>query len=196
MLAVGQITFCTRVLLLFEVLGINVKKGLNNKLAGQIGEYLVCAELGKRGYIATSFTGNVPEFDLIVANEELDTIPVQVKSSRGDSWRTRADLWIDIEIDDESKQQVDHGDKLILNPDLIYVCVALSEPDSKKLDQFFIFTKKDLQHVCAKNYREWMDGVDWKRPRNYKSLDNRYYLKDLSKYENNWDLIERAFGRL
>ena len=33
-----------------------MKKGLNNKLAGQIGEYLVCAELGKRGYIATSFT--------------------------------------------------------------------------------------------------------------------------------------------
>ncbi len=42
-------------------------KGLSNKLAGQIGEFLVCAELGKRGIIATSFTGNVPEFDLIVA---------------------------------------------------------------------------------------------------------------------------------
>ena len=170
-----------------------MKKGRDNKLAGQIGEYLVCAELGRRGYIATSFTGNVPEFDLIVANEKLDTIPIQVKCSRGNNWPTRANLWIDIEIDEESKHQIDHGDKIISNPGLIYVCVVLSEPDSEKRDQFFILTKKDLQHICAKNYREWMDGIGWKRPRNHKSLDNRYYIKDLLKYEDNWVLVESAF---
>jgi hypothetical protein len=53
-----------------------MSKDLRNKLAGQIGEYSVCAELGRRGIIATSFTGNVPEFDLIVADESLKTIPV------------------------------------------------------------------------------------------------------------------------
>lgn len=37
-------------------------RGLRNKLAGQVGEYLVCAEFGRRGLIATSFTGNVPDF--------------------------------------------------------------------------------------------------------------------------------------
>jgi hypothetical protein len=83
---------------------------------------------------------------------------------------------------------------MISNPNLIYVCVALSEPASEKRDQFFVLTKKDLQQICARNYREWMDGIEWKRPRNYKSLDNRYYIKDLQKYENNWSLIERAFG--
>jgi hypothetical protein len=34
--------------------------GLSNKLTGQIGEFLACAELGRRGFVATSFTGNVP----------------------------------------------------------------------------------------------------------------------------------------
>jgi len=34
--------------------------GLTNKLTGQIGEYLVCAKLGKLGLIATPFAGNVP----------------------------------------------------------------------------------------------------------------------------------------
>jgi Holliday junction resolvase-like predicted endonuclease len=86
-----------------------MKKGLNNRLAGQIGEYLVCAELGKRGYIATSFTGNVPEFDLIVANDNLDTIPIQVKTSRGHSWPTTASLWINIDIDEMDKKQIDLG---------------------------------------------------------------------------------------
>ena len=57
-----------------------MKKGHSNKLAGQIGEFLVCADLGKRANIATSLTGNVPEFDLIVCNEQLKTIPVQVKT--------------------------------------------------------------------------------------------------------------------
>src|SRR5690554_8200812 len=50
---------------------------------------LVCAELGKRGFIVTSFTGNVPEFDLIVADGSLKTLPVQVKTSRGLSWPTK-----------------------------------------------------------------------------------------------------------
>ena len=149
-----------------------MKKGLSNKLAGQIGEYLVCAELGKRGYISTSFTGNVPECDLIVANSQLKTIPIQVKTSRSLSWPSRADLWIDIEINDKEKRQIDKGDRKISNPNLVYICVALNEPEEKQRDRFFILTKSDIQNVCASNYREWMNGINWKRPRNYKSLDN------------------------
>jgi hypothetical protein len=173
----------------------NMAKGLNNKLAGQIGEYSVCAELGKRGYIATSFTGNVPEFDLIVVNDKLDTIPIQVKTSRGHKWPTRGNFWIDIEIDEAKKKQIDHGDKIVSNPDLIYVCVALSGPDSKEKDRYFVLKKKELQIVCAANYRAWMLKHNWKRPRNYKSLDNRYEISNLLEFENNWKLIEYALNK-
>jgi len=172
-----------------------MKKGLKNKLAGQIGEYLVCAELGKRDYIATSFTGNVPEFDLIIANVNLNTIPIQVKTSWGDTWPTRANIWIDIEIDEINEKQIDHGDKTISNPDLIYVCVALSETDSKEKDRYFILKKKEMQIVCAANYRAWMLKHNWKRPRNYKSLDNRYEINNLLEFENNWKLIEDALNK-
>jgi hypothetical protein len=166
-----------------------MKKGLSNKLAGQVGEYLVCAELGRRGLIATSFTGNVPEFDLIVANDKLTTIPIQVKSSRADNYPTKANLWIDIEIDQKNKQQIDRGNIRIENPELIYICVSLKQVGSTDQDRFFILQKKDLQIICAENYRKWMDTINWKRPRNYQSLDNRYYLKDLEPYEDNWDLL-------
>lgn len=166
--------------------------GLSNKLAGQVGEFLVCAELGRRGFIATSFTGNVPEFDLIVANDALRTIPIQVKSSRGASWRTSASLWIDIEIDSSTKKQIDRGDLEISNPELIYVCVALAEPDAEMTkDRYFILTKSDLQKICAANYRNWIAKHDWQRPRNFRSLDNRYDIEDLAPYENNWGLISR-----
>ena len=164
-------------------------KGLRNKLAGQVGEYLVCAELGRRGLIATSFTGNVPEFDLIVANSTLSTIPIQVKTSRGDNWPTNAGLWIDIEIDDENKRQIDNGDREITNPDLIYVCVRLAEVEPEERDRFFILRKRELQIICARNYRTWISQHDWKRPRNYRSLDNRYTVSDLEPFEKNWELI-------
>lgn len=167
-----------------------MSKGRNNKLSGQVGEYLVCAELGRRGYIATSFTGNVPEFDLIVANEELKTIPLQVKTSRSDNWPTKANLWIDLEIDESNKKQIDKGNCKITNPELIFVCVALTEPGKDKKDRFFILKKRQIQRICARNYRKWMNLHNWKRPKNYKSLDNRYNIEDLIKYENNWQLIE------
>lgn len=173
-----------------------MKKGRNNKLAGQIGEFLVCAELGKRGYIATSFTGNVPEFDLIVGDDNLRTVPIQVKSSRGTSWPTQADLWINIEIDHKNKQQIDNGNAAISNPDLIYVCVAIGDPDSHERDRFFILKKKDIHKICSDNYRKWMAPKNWKRPRNYKSLDNRYDIHHLLSFENNWALIEEQINKI
>lgn len=175
--------------LIWQVLIFDMSKGLNNKLAGQVGEYLVCAELGRRGLIATSFTGNVPEFDLIVADDLLNTLPVQVKTSRSDNWPTRADLWINIEIDEQEERQIDLGDRDISHPNLIYVCVKLAEADGSREDRFFILRKKDLQKICADNYRSWISKHDWKRPKNFRSLDNRYYVEDLKPFENNWELF-------
>ena len=168
--------------------------GLSNKLTGQIGEYLCCAELGRRGLIATTFTGNVPQYDLLVCNENLVTESVQVKTSRSDSWRSQADLWLNIEIDDENKRQINLGKRDVSNPALIYICVSLGS--DRGGDRFFVCQKKDIQSACITSYTRWMDSRDWKRPRNYKSLDNRYYMKDLLPYEDNWNLIaERLDSR-
>jgi hypothetical protein len=56
--------------------------GRLNKLAGQIGEYLVCAELGRRGLIATPFAGNVPTFDVLATDESCRTVPIQEGESQ------------------------------------------------------------------------------------------------------------------
>ena len=172
-----------------------MKKGRSNKLAGQIGEYLVCAELGKRGFIATSFTGNVPEFDLIVANDDLKTIPIQVKTSRGNKWPTQANLWVNLEIDERSKTQIDRGDTIIRNPDLIYVCVALTDHEKEEKDRFFILKKKKLQKICSRIYRNRMNELNWQRPRNYKSFDLRISINHLLTFENNWSLIENEIEK-
>ena len=82
--------------------------GHSNQLTGQIGEYLVCAELGRLGLIATTFTGNVPEYDLLVCDEMLKSLPIQVKTTRSASWPSRANLWLNIEFDHTEKKQIDH----------------------------------------------------------------------------------------
>src|SRR5208283_4209293 len=100
-----------------------MSKGRNNKLAGQIGEFLVCAELGRRGLIATPFAGNVPAFDILAADDKCNTVPIQVKASRGNNWHTDARIWMDIELDSETKTQISHGLREIENPEMIYVHV-------------------------------------------------------------------------
>jgi len=165
--------------------------GLANKLTGQIGEYLACAELGRKGLIATSFTGNVPEYDLLVCDSQLNTLPVQIKTSRGTSWPSRANKWLDIEIDDVNRKQINHGEIDISFPELIYISIALGAEQSS--DRFFICTKRQIQQAFIKSYCDWMDPNDWKRPRNYKSFDNRCQIKHIENYENNWQLI---FDRL
>jgi hypothetical protein len=165
--------------------------GLSNKLTGQIGEYLACAQLGKLGYLATTFSGNVPHFDIVITNNDLLTIPIQVKTTRGSSFQSNADNWMNIEINQKNKSQKDLGDKIISNPNLIYICISLSSAIDSSKDRFFILLKKDLQKICINNYRNWMEERNWKRPKNYESLDNRYHIKDLIPFENNWSLIDK-----
>ena len=69
-----------------------MRKGRSNILVGQTGEYLVAAELSRRGLIATTFTGNVPHYD-IVASDEVDRhVSVQVKASRGGTWQAATSI--------------------------------------------------------------------------------------------------------
>ena len=162
--------------------------GLSNKLVGQTGEYLACAELGRRGLIATTFTGNVPEYDLLVCDVSLRAVPIQVKTSRSDTWPSRADNWLDIEIDESTKKQINRGRRIIENPDLIHICISLGQ--DRDGDRFFVCKKTDIQTACITSYTRWMDPKGWVRPRNHKSLDNRYHIEDLEQFENNWSLIE------
>jgi hypothetical protein len=65
----------------------------------------------------------------------------------------------------------------------------LAETREDQRDRFFILRKKDLQKICADNYRSWISKHDWKRPRNFRSLDNSYDVDNLVPFENNWGLF-------
>jgi hypothetical protein len=168
--------------------------GRSNKLVGQVAENLVCAELGRRNLIATPFAGNVPVFDVIAADANCRTVPIQVKATTSDGWPGDARTWMDIEFDTVANKQNYKGLLTISNPDLIYVCVVvrpvLTGPDDSRRDRFFILTKRDIQRVSVESYTTWMESHGWRRPRNPASFDCRYRIKQILQFENNWSLIE------
>jgi hypothetical protein len=166
-----------------------VPTGRGNKLAGQIGEHLLCAELGRRGYLATPFAGNVPTFDVLAVDENFSTLPIQVKASRGTSWQANVRDWMDISFDSSSGVQTYQGPSQLRSPDLIYVCVALSSIR----DRFFILTMIQLQQVITDKYLAWLAKHNGRRPNKPDSFHCDYNVEVLGPYEDNWDLITERF---
>jgi hypothetical protein len=183
--------------ILFRDMITNESKGLKNKLARQIGEYLVCAELGRRGLIATPFAGNVPAFDIVVADDLCRSIPIQVKASRFPTWPGNAQDWMKIAFNPKTQKQTVLGKKAIQHPDLICVFVVIAPSDSQEKDRFFLLTKAQLQGILTKGYSGMLANckIPGRRPRKPESYDCRPWLDALLHYENNWQLVSERLAR-
>jgi len=164
-----------------------VAKGRDMQLTKMVGEYLVSAELCRRGLLATTLAGNVPDFDIVAVTESLRSIPIQVKASAKGVWHLRANSFLDIDYDEKAEIQKITGVKN-LNKDLLYVFVKLKTNDKEK-DQFYILRAKDLQGIIFNNYKEWLRKCGGKRPKNPKSMHTAIRLEDISGYQNNWNLF-------
>src|SRR3989304_3723136 len=155
--------------------------GRSTQLTRQIGEHLIAAKLGRLGYIATPFAGNVPDFDLLIADCEGHSTPVQVKAINGGSWQFSISKFLDMEI--VYDVQVVKGKHKLANPNLVCVFVQLADDEK---DDFFIFQLKDLQEYFSKSYK------GGRRSKNPQSLHCAILPKDLEQFRDNWSLIEKT----
>ncbi len=142
----------------------------------------MAAELGRMGFVATPFAGNVPNFDLLVANEAGYAIPVQVKAINGPSWQFTATTFLDIEFNGEVQTVV--GQRATLNPDLVCVLVLLVGAGK---DEFYTLRFKDLQGHIAGIYK------GGRRPKNPKSTHCAVWPKELQVFKN-WNALLAAFN--
>ena len=159
------------------------------QLTKQTGEYLVAAELCRRGLIATTFTGNVPHFDILAINKDHETIPIQVKTIRGPSWQLSARTFLDIDISNRVQRIAGKSD--LPHPDLICVFVQLV---GQGHDRFYVFRLSDLQDLILKGYEQFLAKKEGIRPRNPNSTHTAVRPASLAEFEDNWELIlgERA----
>lgn len=161
----------------------------STKLTGQIGEQLVSAMLGTKGYYATPFSGNVPGFDLIATNADtLESTPIQVKASNTDTLvHSNITNWVDVEVTEEGKQILGEA-KELLHPSIIWVMVTIRDNDISSA-RFFIATAKQIQTTIIQAYKSFLDKNGGSRPRSPKSLHCALFKKDLEQYENCWEVI-------
>ncbi len=165
--------------------------GRSMQLTKQVGEYLVAAELCRRGLISTTFTGNVPGFDILATNERLLTIPIQVKTMSKDkkTWQFK-DIkrdFLDISISNNIQEV--KGKKRLKARDLIYVFIKLKEQNQ---DEYYIIRMRDLQDIIYRKYKGWLAKVRGKRPRNPNSTHCSLYPKDVKDYKNRWEIITNS----
>ncbi len=168
--------------------------GRSNKVIGQIGEFLACAEIARRcDCITTPFAGNVPDFDLLIADADCRAIPVQVKTANGGAWQFDASRFLELELDEHRQLQTIRGLRELKHPRLVYVFVWLGHT-REEVDQFFLCTASDLQQAVFDNYNAWLEKHGGHRPRNWKTTHCAIRTPDLRAFRNNWALVSERLA--
>ena len=163
-------------------------RSFKTQLAGQIGEALVVAELGRRDIVATAFAGNVPDIDLL-AYKDGKTAAVQVKAWRNGSVSFDATRYLNISTENEI--QTVTGMDESLDSDLIFVFVLIG--GELGADRFFLLPQRNLQSLIEQGYTSFLSKHGGKRPRNAHTKHNSVTLEQLTPFEGNWALIEQRF---
>ena len=164
--------------------------GRSNKLVGATGEYLVAAALSRRGLIATTFTGNVPHYDIIASNEEGKHVSVQVKAGRAGSWqfadvRQFCDITFDIS---NPKRQIVGEAKPCPVRRLVMVFVKIEESGN---DRFYILGWQKLRDLVIKHHKAYLDKHDGIRPKRWDSFHCGIREQILRPHLDKWGAIEK-----
>jgi len=161
--------------------------GRSNKLVGQTGEYLVAAELSRRGLIATTFTGSVPHYDIIASDESGKHVSVQVKTARGVAWQFgNVRKFFDIQFDDR-KQLVGKVRPCPVRG-LVMVFVKL---DADGQDRFYILTWRQFCGLLAKRHKAYLLQHKNVRPKKWDSLHAAIKEEHLQRYRDKWETVEK-----
>ncbi len=160
--------------------------GRSIQLNRQIGEYLVVCELARRRLLVATFSGNVPDYDILAADSKGSSIPIQVKTIRGGQWQFSMDKFVEVQF---------KGKRQILGPNIRprirqLLCVLVWATEYGK-DEFFILKWEQLRRIVVSKYRSWLATKGGIRPRNPYSLHCSVDPRDLSKFRNQWGTITK-----
>lgn len=155
--------------------------GLSNQITKQIGEYLVAAELGRIGLLAATFSGNVPDYDIIATDSTFRSVPVQVKATNGTSWQF-GDIrrFVDVQLD--GKRQI-IGRPVALSDRIVCVMLALAGYGK---DRFYVLSLKKLQELLIRNHRNWLKKHGGMRPKKYDSFHCTIKEQELTDFKDAW----------
>ncbi len=152
-------------------------KGKSNNLVGCAGEYYVCAELCRQGFLSLVTPKNNPLFDVVATNPEgSDSVAIQVKTK-----------WI------ENKQGWKLGKDIEMpqrNSDLFVVLVDL-RPDGTTdfyIYEYDVLSKRVRDSYSAYIHKPKRDGGQRKEV-GFRWFDFTHFTYDDKRRKNDWRLI-------
>lgn len=154
----------------------------SNNLVGTAGEYYVCAELCRLGYLALMTPKNNPLFDVVATTSDgTKSVSIQVKTRsvhNKQGWK----LGTDIASDAKAKG-------------LYVVLVNLIDAGAP---EFYIYKRKDLAKRVQAIYDAYMakpkkDGQERKAVA-FRWFDEVSFTEDDRSRKNDWSRIEEALG--
>ena len=154
--------------------------GRSNQLTKQVGEYLVAAELARLGLIAATFSGSVPDYDIIATDFNFRAVFVQVKAVTRKKWQFDIRRFVDVRLD--GKKQV-LGRLVRERNDISCVMVALTKYGE---DRFYVLSWRSLQELTVNGYRAYLEKNGWVRPKKFDSFHCAIKEHELRDFEDKW----------
>ena len=148
---------------------------------------MVVAELGRLGIVATTFSGNVPDID-ILAYKDGKSVAIQVKANRQGNISVDGKRYLDIQFDGDTQTVI--GKSKSIDRDLIFVWVSIGEEAGG--DRYFVCDHGFLQDRICDNYTRFLKKHSGVRPRNPKTTHCACSERDFEGKENNWSLVIEA----
>jgi len=154
---------------------------------GNLGMFLVCAELSKRNLIAMPTSRNTKGYDIVVLNPETNAaVGIQVKCTDRKEFPILSSHWRDYEEKIEEKIVSD------------FVFVDISDSDKPN---YFIVTDKELKALLKSSIKKYVSDygdkhdLSWERMLEKEKTEKRkpdlwvIRLKDIEAYKNRWETI-------
>lgn len=158
--------------------------GRSNQLTKQVGEYLVAAEVCRRGFIATTFTGNVPFYDIVASNATGGHQAIQVKAINGGSWQFDVRTFANVSLD--GSRQVMGEPIAPAYPNLVCVFVRLRETGT---DEFFVLMWETLRTIVIDAHRQFLARHGGIRPKKPDSYHTAVTPEMLGEHRNRWEVL-------
>jgi hypothetical protein len=137
---------------------------------GITGEYLVAAELSRRGYVATLTLRNTRGIDILASNSDATrSVGIQVKTAQG----AKPDWMMN------KKAEAD------LAENLFYIFVCLTPEGSAT---FYVVPRKVVAEYVRESHAGWLE-TPGRQGRPHKDTDMRRYKDPAHEYKDRWDLL-------
>ena len=137
--------------------------------------------------IATTFTGNVPHYDVVASDDTGRHVSVQVKTNTRGSWQF-GDMTKYFDISFADKRQIVGDIKPSPIRRLVFVFVRLGEEDD---DRFYVLTWRDLAKLMRKHHTAYLDRCGGVRPKRWDSLHCAISEPEMRPYEDRWNTVKR-----